>query len=645
MKASSLSHLTAVSGANCALVTGLVFFGCAYAGLGRRTRVAFALLALTAFVVLVTPGASVIRAAVMAVVVLIALARGRPAQGLPVLSLAAVVLLLHDPWLSRDYGFVLSVLATGGLLVVAGPLARILSRWMPRALAIVVAIPLAAQLMCQPVLVMLAPSLPLYGVMANLLAEPAAPAGTILGLLGCLALPVAPALGQALVWLAWVPAAWIAQIARTTSSLPASSLPWLDGPLGVIICAAAVLAILILALARRGRGRGILVAVAAGALLAGVGVYSGSLGGGVLGRVLSIPADWQIAACDVGQGDGLLVRDGDRVAMIDVGRHPEPAKACVERLGVTHLDLLLLTHYDVDHIGGVSAVESMASTIVIGQTSRPQDERVVAELRATGAAITQGFAGMSGMLGSLAWRIVWPPAPSPGLPALSGNPGSVTVEFEGQGIRSLYLGDLGESAQNQLLATGTIEPVDVVKMAHHGSADQSHTLYERLNAVVGLVSVGAKNGYGHPTPRALEILAHNGTVAERTDQQGLLLVSPGAAPGSVKVWSERDATADAAASVPGSHDSRGPYAGSDRGGTWRHDQAARPARARGAPRRPPSRSSRGTRSAQHRWFWSPVLKAFWPTVRSVRCAIGSRLTIRVSRSATSPRTTTRQENC
>jgi competence protein ComEC len=645
MKASSLSHLTAVSGANCALVTGLVFFGCSFAGLGRRSRVAVALVALAAFVALVTPGASVIRAATMAVVVLIALARGRPAQGLPVLALAVVVLLLHDPWLSRDYGFALSVLATAGLLVLAGPLARILARWMPRAIAVVLSIPVAAQVMCQPVLIMLAPTLPLYGVGANLLAEPAAPVVTVLGLAACLVLPVAPVLGQALVWLAWVPAAWIAQVARTASSLPASSLPWLEGPVGVVLCALAVAAIAVLVLSRSGPRRGVLATIAAAALIAGAGIYSGSLGGGAIGRVLSLPSDWQIAACDVGQGDGLLVRDGDSVAMIDVGRKPDPAKACLERLGVNRLELLILTHYDADHIGGLAGVIGMARSVIVGQTSREADERVLADLRRAGAEITQGFAGMRGNIGELEWRILWPPVPEPGLTAVSGNAGSVTVTMEGRGLRSVFLGDLGKDAQNELLATAQVGSADVVKVAHHGSADQSDALYRRLRAAVGLVSVGADNGYGHPTARTLQILKRSGTAVERTDKQGLILVSPGEAPATVRVWSERPAEAEPAAGSRPVSDGGPPYAGRDRGGTWRHEPAARPARARGAPRPSPSRNSRGTRSGRPRWFWSRARKAFSPTVRSVRCATASKRRIRVSRSAISPPMTTRRENC
>ena len=126
-----------------------------------------------------------------------------------------------------------------------------------------------------------------------------------------------------------------------------------------------------------------------------------------------------------------------------------------------------------------------------------------------------------------------------------GNSASVTIAFEPVGecntgcLSSVFLGDLGESAQDRVLALTPPRDVDVVKVAHHGSADQSGRLYERLHSVVGLIGVGADNGYGHPTGSLLDILATNGTTPLRTDTQGLLLLAPALSDGSVTVWTER----------------------------------------------------------------------------------------------------------
>ncbi|MFT2692864.1 ComEC/Rec2 family competence protein [Clavibacter zhangzhiyongii] len=249
MKDSSLTHLTAVSGANCAVIVGLVLALSVAAGLRRPARAVAALAALGAFVVLVTPQPSVLRAAVMAAVLIVSTAGGRPARGLPALAVAVVVLLTADPRLARDLGFTLSVLATAGLLVLAPPLAERLARRMPRRLADALAIPVAAQVACQPVLLVLQPGLPVHGVVANVLAEPAAAPATVAGLVACVLLPIWPAAGDLLVRLAWLPASWIAAVASVMSGLPAGRIPWPTGLAGVVALAVAT-ALVVAALAR-----------------------------------------------------------------------------------------------------------------------------------------------------------------------------------------------------------------------------------------------------------------------------------------------------------------------------------------------------------------------------------------------------------
>jgi competence protein ComEC len=551
MKTSSLSHLTAVSGANCAIVLALALLVAAFCGLGRRWRVGAGLVVLAGFVVLVTPEPSVVRAATMATIVLVAGSVGRPGRGLPALALAAIVLLVSDPWLSRNYGFVLSVLATLGLLVLTIPLTRRLRRWLPAPVAAMLAIPLAAQLACQPVLVLLSPSLPLYGVPANLLAGPAAPVATIAGLAACLLMPWLPWLAGPLMWAAWLPATWIAAVATTVSALPASSLPWPGGPLGVALTLACTAGILVLLPERRpGRSHAVL-RISSGALLClAAGCTVGALVGTGLGRAAVFPADWQIAACDIGQGDAVVVRDGHRVALIDVGPDPAPLAGCLDELGVDRIDLLVLTHYDLDHVGGLDAVIGRVDTALVGPPENAQDARLHGRLTRGGATVTETARGEHGTLGALAWQVLWPIKGADELAV--GNAGSVTIRFDGRGIRSVVLGDLDEEAQSALLDAGPIGPVDVVKVAHHGSGDQSAALYAELRASVGLVSVGADNGYGHPTRSLLDLLGSAGTAVVRTDQDGLAVVAPStatpkvAAPGgtgragaALRVWTEK----------------------------------------------------------------------------------------------------------
>ena len=282
MKTSSLSHLTAVSGANCAVLIGLILLVGRAIGLPRGLRIALASLVLVGFVVLVTPQPSVVRSAIMAALVLAATAGGRPIGGLPVVGVTVLALLVADPWLAVDYGFALSVLATVGLMTLTSPLSRRLESMMPRWLALAIAVPLAAQLACQPVLILLSPSLPLYGVVANALAEPASPLATVVGLVACLALPLAPAIGHCLTAIAWLPSAWIAAVAEFFARLPAARVPWPGGFVGAIILAILTGAALTLLLARlSGRLRGALVASSAAVLAASVALSIAIPGVGV----------------------------------------------------------------------------------------------------------------------------------------------------------------------------------------------------------------------------------------------------------------------------------------------------------------------------------------------------------------------------
>lgn len=525
MKTSSLTHLTAVSGANCAIVIGLVMLAGGAIGVPRGLRIAASLAVLLAFVVLVTPEPSVLRAAAMAVLVLAALSTGRPVQGLPILALATLVLLVVDPWLARSFGFVLSVLATGGLLLLASPLARRLERWLPRWIALVIAVPLAAQLACQPVIILLNASLPTYGVVANMLAEPAAPLATIIGLAACVGLVTFPPLGELLCAVAWLPSAWIAAVASFFAGAPFAQLPWPEGLPGVALAIAATAAV-VLALRWRWARVGLVVLVV---------VYGGVVGGTHLGQQLTRPSHWQFAGCDVGQGDAFVVRSADRLMLIDAGPEPAPLAQCLRELGIDRLDVLVLTHWDKDHVGGVQAVMGRADRVLVGPGDGDSG-RIIADLIAGGAAVEQASAGVEGTLGELDWRVLWPAARLVGVEP--GNDASVTVRVSCDHgcLTGLFLGDLGESAQGRLPPVG---PVDVVKVAHHGSADQSSGLYERVRATVGLVGVGAGNGYGHPTHSLLGILSAVGTTAVRTDEHGLILVSPGQSPGEVTVWTER----------------------------------------------------------------------------------------------------------
>lgn len=535
MRAASLSHLTAVSGANCAVVTIAVFAIAGLLRLRRGVRVAAAAVALAGFVVLVTPQPSVLRAAVMALVALGCVAAGRQVAGPPVLAIAVLVLLVQNPWMALDAGFVLSVLATGGLLLLTAPIADALATVLPRRLALVLAVPTAAQLACQPVLILLQPTVPVFGVLANLLAEPAAPLVTVLGLLACLLLPVVPMLGGGLAVLGWLPAAWIAAVARFFAGLPA--IAWPAGVVGLLLAALLVVGGIV-AVGRRSRR--VVRLVAAGSVLLLVVGIAGWAAGGVLGRDATRPTDWQYAACDVGQGDGLLLNGGGgHVVEIDTGPAPQPILQCLNTLHVGTLDLLILTHWDADHVGGARALIGRVHTALVGPDSRPASVALRNDLVAGGVRMVSAHRGMLLDVGSLHIQVLWPPDPLGDVP--TGNTASVTALVTG-GLSGLFTGDLDAASEQEIMALGPLPHVDVVKVAHHGSADNSAAFYRALGAPIGLISCGAGNDYHHPTGSLLTMLRAAGTQPVRTDEDGMILVGAGAG-GAEQVWTERPVTA------------------------------------------------------------------------------------------------------
>ncbi|NHI17020.1 ComEC/Rec2 family competence protein [Microbacterium excoecariae] len=529
MIASSLSHLTAVSGANCALVVGIAYAACALCGARRGVRVAAGAVALAGFVVLVTPEASVIRAAAMAGVAMIALLTGRQGAGVAVLGVAVTILLLSDPWLAASFGFALSAAATAALLLLAGPLADGLARVMPRPLALAIAVPLAAQLACGPIIVLFAPEVALYGVVANMIAGPAAPAATVLGLAACLAQPI-PVLADGLAALAWIPSAWVAQTAHTFAALPAARLTWQAGfwgALALAVLGAAAAAALVRtgrtrwARASRGAGRLLLVAI--------LGTGAGAIAVQTVVEPLTTPRDWSIALCDVGQGDAILLRDAGAVALVDTGPDPRALSACLDRLGVDRVDIAFITHFDSDHVGGAVALAGRVDRILHGPAESPAE---AARLSGLGArSVGEGSAGLAGRIGGAEWRILWP---RDGTRAFApGNDTSLVLDIGGGSVpRTLLLGDLSEQAQRLLAAAGEGGDVEVVKVSHHGSRDQLPALYAAARAELALVGVG-ENDYGHPHPDTLALLRASGAAIARTDTDGLVLAG---GPGALWVW-------------------------------------------------------------------------------------------------------------
>lgn len=595
MRAVGLTHVMAVSGAHFAIVGTCVLGLTALARLRRKARVLVLVPVMAGFVLLVHPGASVLRAAGMGAVATIGLLLGRPSRALPALAATVIVLIAVDPWLARDYGFVLSVLATAGLVLLTGPLAERARRVVGRPVAYAVAVPVAAQVVCAPVIVLLTPGVATLAVPANLLAAPAVAPATVLGVLTALVAPWWPTAGMVLAHAAGVPVWWIAQVARRAAAVPGATLGWPSGPGGAALLAVVTAVALALLLrvapaqpddarpqhrSSRRSGRRASARARRSLLVLGIGAVVIVAATGILrARVVAgrgLPADWRVVACDVGQGDGLVMRTAPHHAVVvDVGPAGGGMRACLDRLGVTTIDLLVLTHFHADHVGGLDEVLGSipVGRALVSALREPASEAAGAlrSLATVGVPVDAPLLGASasdgpvaaepasttarttGTIGDVRWTVLW--APSGGGPgSVSSVPSAVSVTapaaeashdgatrstragaaeesapndaglvllLEAPDLRVVDLADLESGAQDALAASlrrsGALGPVDVVKIAHHGSANQSSALAELIDARVALVGVGRDNPYGHPARAALNLYGHAGTTVLRTD--------------------------------------------------------------------------------------------------------------------------------
>lgn len=517
LRVTGLAHLTAVSGANVAIVLGAVLVSARWSGVRGAWLVGSGLVAIVVFALLARPEPSVVRASAMGVVVVLGLVGGRPrtgGRGVGPLALAVAVLLMADPWLSRSIGFALSCAATAGIVLLARGWAGHASRWMPRPVAAALSVPLAAQLACTPLLVAMAGELSLSALPANVLAAPAVPVATVLGLVAALVGVVAPAVAHLLAGLAMVPTGWIVLVAERAADLPGTSMTWGWGVpvalLGSLTLIAAVPAILRSPVASTAT----CLALAALLLLPGSGWP---------------PAGWSLVACEVGQGDALVLRASRGEAIVvDTGPDPVPLAACLDDLGVEHVPLLVITHFHADHSGGLAALgaDRTVGSVLVTLLDEPAEQ--AAALRAwaqpAGVPVRRAREGQSGRAGAVTWRVLWPQRVIRGVGSAP-NQASVVLRAEVDGLSVLLTGDIEPAAQDALLASADADlDVDVLKVPHHGSAEQSPAFLAATDPALALVTVGEENSYGHPSALTLERLAGLGAVVARTDTDGAIAV-------------------------------------------------------------------------------------------------------------------------
>jgi competence protein ComEC len=527
-RAAGMAHLLAVSGANLAVICIAVLLLLRAVRVGPRGSAVGAGLTLLGFVVLAGPEPSVLRAGVMGAVGLLAMAMGRERLALPALSVAVIALVLYDPAMATSFGFAMSVSATAGLVLLAPRWsAALAARGVPRRLAEALAVPAAAHLVTAPVVAGMAGQVSMVAVLANLLAAPVVAPATVLGVLAAVFASFAPWFAELMVRLAGPEVGWLIIVARHGARLPGAMVDWPSGWWGGLLLILVVVGLMIALRHRRVR------------LIIGVGLAILLI---VMIPVRVIlpgwpPADWAIVACDVGQGDAMVLAttDRSRAVVVDTGPEPGPIGDCLDRLDVDSVPLVVLTHLHADHIGGLAAVlgDRPVGAVAVGPARAPgwAWEEVRRDVTRAGVPLVQLGPGQHLSWPGLSLEVVGPlPADANPIARADGteiNNSSVVIRAETSAGRILLTGDVELVAQADLLSARIDLRADVLKVPHHGSRYVSPEFLNATHARIALVSVGAGNRYGHPSRLTLDVLARQGAQVGRTDVAGDTAITPG----------------------------------------------------------------------------------------------------------------------
>lgn len=513
-RTTGLTHLTAVSGTNLTLIVGFLLILARGVGIQARGLMIVGALGVVGFVLLARTEPSVVRAAVMGSVALLGMGLGR-VVGTRTLGVAVTFLMLFDPWLATTPGFVLSVSATAGILFLSPGWRDRMARWMPRWAAEALSVPLAAQLACTPMVAALSGEVSIAAVVANVLVAPVVGPVTVFGLLGGLIAMVWEAGGQLVAAPGALSARWIIWVATHGSDLPTPAFEIGTSPTALVVLTLACVALAFACGPLLGRPSWTIAAASCLVLVVLVPAP----------RIGWPPPRWVAVMCDVGQGDGLVIRTGPGEALVvDVGPEPQLIDGCLDRLGIDRLTAVVLTHFHADHVDGLDGVLAGREVAAVVVSTYAEPAAGAGLVHAAAAAhhvpVVAARFGEQFRRGPVRWQVLAPSGPPPVGSQSPPNDASVVLLVEVRGVRLLLTGDQEDGSQQELARTFPDLRADVLKVAHHGSAKQDGDLIRGLGARLALISVDVDNDYGHPAPSLMRLLDEVGLEVRRTDLHG-----------------------------------------------------------------------------------------------------------------------------
>lgn len=519
LRLSGLGHLTAVSGANVAILLLFVQFFLQKTRLSDNWRLVILLIVLALFVIVARPSPSVVRAAMMAAIALLYWIKGLQKLSEAVLFLAIFTLLFLDPWLALSWGFALSVAATLGLILFP----RYWKVDANSSLVIkVVSTALAASLATLPILIAMGSVVTVATVPANMLAEILVAPATIFGLIAPVVsfIPILSSSAEFIANLAIGSAAVIVKIAdffaNSFLNIEVLSLPGL-------------LTIVVILFAYKMRSNRVLMFTFI--LLA---LVSQSLFLKIENRWKI--QNWEIAVCDIGQGDATLVRTGLHSALvIDVGPDARMMKKCLKTFDIRKIDLFVASHFHADHVGAINGLVEIAIPRRVLTASLLSPNGGVELVDAAISPIQREIAviGMNGRFTrpnfAVYWQVLAPVNSPQHVDDSNGsliNNNSVVLLVTTSHHRVLFTGDLEIDGQEKLMNEITNPNVDLVKVPHHGSVYQAPDFAAWLQPKLAWISAGLENPYGHPNPTTISLYRQSGAIVLTTSDCGHITIGP-----------------------------------------------------------------------------------------------------------------------
>jgi competence protein ComEC len=511
-------HVLAISGFNVALVAGSAFFLFRLARLPAPLAAGLALGTLVAFAAVVGGQPSVLRATVMGGLFLAASLLGRESRVWNSLAAALLALLLLDPGSLLEPGLQLSFAATAGLLYLAPWIRGWLVPWCPRPIAGILAASTGAQLGVTPVMLLHFGQLSPLGVGANLLVVPLAAALTTGGVLtlavAVVSEPVAHLLFQSL----WLLLVLLRLVVRAFAALPGAVM-YVRPPPGLAL-AAFSLALLWLP---RARGR-----------VAWLGIAALTLGAGLATAVAVRPDGLaRVIVLDVGQGEAILVQAPEGPALlVNTGgggpgrgdRGERVVLPVLRRLGIRRLAALALTEGTPDRAGGLPGLLEGLAIDEVWIPAGAEDAAWIAPVTARGIPRRALARGDQLSIGSLQVTVLHPGRAgesAESAPAADTRDNPLLLRVDWERFAAVLSAGAGGVAEEAALRAGAPLAATALKVSANGSARGSPAPFlTAVTARLAVISVGARNPFGHPAPVLLRRLGAAGTRVYRTDEDG-----------------------------------------------------------------------------------------------------------------------------